>query len=72
MAQNRIFINQAGYLPTEEKFAYTDEGAKDFSLINAGSGRRVFPGTFTLRKSEDSSTGLTIYQADFSAFQTPG
>lgn len=71
-AQCTIYVNQCGYLPQMEKIAYTDEGADSFFVSEATSGRLYFAGKWQWRKSDDPSTGLTLYEADFSTLQIPG
>ncbi len=67
-----VFVNQQGYLPQHLKVAYTDHAADHFELVDLASGNVVFQGTVSLRKTDDPSTGLDVYLADFSAFTTCG
>lgn len=67
-----VFVNQAGYLPNAVKMAYVDAQEDHFYLIDFNTGQQVYSGACSLRASDDPSTGLTIYQADFSDFTTPG
>ncbi len=70
--QATVYVNQIGYLPQQMKVAYTDHAVSTFSLIDVNSGASVFTGSVQLRKSDDPSTGLDVYEMDFSAFRTAG
>ncbi len=67
-----IYVNQLGYLPEEEKGAYTTTNVDSFFLVEQSSGKIVFAEPLRLRKTDDPATGLTLYEADFSTFTTPG
>lgn len=82
-----IHVNQIGYMPAYVKKAMIGHylgsmgelpipAANGFKLVDAASGAVVFTGALTVRKD----AGFTysplpyqqVYQADFTAFQTPG
>ena len=81
-----IHVNQEGYVPGFPKKAMVGYyvgnlgelpiPSGSFSIVNAQSGETVFSGTLTLRPDvgyEHSPTPYqVVYQADFSAFSTPG
>lgn len=68
----QIAVNQVGYLPNSQKFVYFSNPAKSFSVVEKNSDKVVFQGKTELWKSDDPSTGHTIYKADFSELLTPG
>jgi len=81
-----MHVNQEGYLPSSPKKAMVGYylgslgempiPSGNFSIVNAQSGATVFQGSLTLR--QDIGYGYaptpyqTVYQADFSSFNTPG
>jgi len=82
-----IHVNQVGYMPTLSKKAMIGyylgslgempiTSANGFSIVDASSGATVFTGALTLRPDVGYSyTPIPyqhVYEADFSAFQTPG
>lgn len=82
-----IHVNQEGYMPAYQKRAmvsyYTGSmgemsvpSANGFKIIDANSGAVVFSGALTVRKDVGYTHSPTpyqqVYQADFTAFQTPG
>ncbi|MCU4175247.1 glycoside hydrolase family 9 protein [Carboxylicivirga sp. N1Y90] len=71
-AQQNIFINQAGYLPSSQKHVYVDYQAESFSIINRETAKPVFTGELTIRSEKDVNTGLSIYEGDFSTLTEPG
>lgn len=82
-----LHVNQTGYMPSYPKKAmigyYIGSGGElkipypnGFKLLDANTGAVVFQGTLTSRLDQGYSYSPTpyqqVYQADFSAFQTPG
>ncbi len=67
-----VYVNQIGYLPEQLKLAYTDSEADSFYVIDVSTEQVVYTGPVILRISDDPSTGLTLYQADFTAWDLPG
>ena len=81
-----IHVNQEGYMPTYTKEAMVGYymGSKNelavpsttFKLVDANSGAVVYTGTMTVRKDVGYTTTPVpyqwVYEADFTAFQTPG
>lgn len=67
-----VYVNQCGYLPVSEKFAYSNEAADSFFVVNKSTQQVMFKEALTFRVSDDPSTGLSLYEADFSSFQTAG
>lgn len=82
-----IHVNQEGYLPGYAKtgrigYYAGSLGEMDvpvsegFKLVDTQSGQTVFEGSLALRKDVGYSTSPTpyqkVYEADFSAFTTPG
>jgi hypothetical protein len=82
-----IHVNQTGYVPAFPKKAMVGyylgslgemalPDARVFALVEAGSGKTVFNGRLTPRKDKGFPYAIPPYQrvfeADFSAFKTPG
>lgn len=81
-----IHVNQEGYVPGFPKKAVVGYyvgnlgelpiPSSSFSIVNAQSGATVFSGTLTSRPDVGYNYSPTpyqmVYQADFSAFSTPG
>ncbi len=82
-----IHVNQEGYMPEYQKRAMISyymgsmgelsvPSANGFKIIDANSGAVVYSGSLTLRKEVGFTYTPTpyqqVYQADFTAFQTPG
>lgn len=68
----KVFVNQQGYLPDQLKMAYTDHAVDWFAVIDMTTEQTVFQGSVILRKTDDPSTGLDVYLADFSSLKKPG
>jgi len=69
---SQVSVNQIGYFPDSQKFAYFQNPTKSFDIINAQNDNIVFQGKAGLWKTNDPVTGHTIYKADFSKFKTLG
>ncbi len=68
----KIKANQvAYYIGYPKKAVVADAGGKEFFLIDAASGKKVFTGRLTPGKYWEQS-GETVAIADFSAFNIPG
>ncbi len=72
LAQAKVYVNQCGYLPSLQKMAYTDQVADSFFVVRIPEEEIVFKGKWTIRKNNDPSTGLDLWQADFTAWDIPG
>ncbi|WP_229258787.1 glycoside hydrolase family 9 protein [Duganella flavida] len=70
----QIKLNQLGYLPASAKVAVvpgTENGARQFAIIKAGSNDVVQSGTLGVAQWS-SDAGESVRLADFSGLQTPG
>ncbi len=67
-----VFVNQAGYEPTEAKHFVTDRGEQEFAVVDATTERVVYRGITTLRRAQDPATGMDLWWGDFSALREPG
>jgi len=67
-----VWVNQAGYLPGQQKLAYTIDGADSFYVIDAVSRDTTYRGGVRLQATNDPSTGLTTYICDFSSLTREG
>lgn len=78
---DNLRVNQLGYLPDYEKYAYLGQymgdlgpmpfGVQQFELLDA-NGKSVFTGPLTRRSANEELVGQQLFQADFTAFKTPG
>ena len=66
----RIFVDQAGYLPTAEKTAVFTFPAGYYSVINE-TGSICFSGV-PVPAGADEASGETLFKADFSRLTAPG
>lgn len=66
----RIFVDQAGYLPTAEKAAVFTFPAGYYSVINE-TGSICFSGV-PVPAGADEASGETLFKADFSRLTAPG
>ena len=66
----RIFVDQAGYLPTAEKTAVFTFPAGYYSVINE-TGSICFSG-IPVPAGADEASGETLFKADFSRLTAPG
>lgn len=69
-ADYRIFVNQVGYLPDDEKYAVMTFPASYFSVVNA-NGNVCFSG-IPVPAGFDEASGETVYRADLSRLNIPG
>ncbi len=67
---NKIFVNQAGYYPTDTKKAILNFPADSFSVVTP-DGNAVFKGGCT-RFGYDRASGDEVYIADFSSLTSEG
>ncbi len=67
-----IYVDQAGYLPDQQKLVYFSPPADSFYVVDYANGRIVFKGKPVLLSSKDPSTGLTTYVGDFSSLTGEG
>jgi len=67
----KIFINQVGYLPKGDKHFLTVCGPGSFDIKNK-DGDCVYSGKLLLFKENDSASGMTLYKGDFSSFTQDG
>ena len=65
-----IFVNQAGYRPTDKKTAVMPFECNSFDIVNE-NGEAVFSGK-TQHFGQDECSGDDVYTADFSAFEKNG
>ncbi len=72
LAQTHVYVNQCGYLPRLQKIAYTNQAADSFFIATVPEEKIVFKGIWSLRKTNDPSTALDLWQADFTAWDIPG
>lgn len=66
----KIFVNQAGYRPGDEKTAVLTFPASYFSVIDE-NGRQVFSGS-AVPAGHDEASGDDIWRADLSRLDAPG
>ena len=78
---DNIRVNQMGYLPGQQKYAYLGQylgssggmkfNAQTFDLLSV-SGQSAFQGNIKLRGVRDELVGQIVYELDFSPFKVPG
>jgi endoglucanase len=67
-----IKLNQLGFLPGAAKVAVVPDGAaREFRVVEAGSGKVVLTGALGLA-TRSADSGDTVRQASFAALTTPG
>ncbi|MGN1340113.1 MAG: glycoside hydrolase family 9 protein [Oscillospiraceae bacterium] len=69
-AAHRIYVNQAGFLPGDEKYAVIAFPSSYFSVVDS-RGNICFSGV-PLPYGEDKDSGDNICRADFTGLKTPG
>lgn len=69
-APMKIFVDQVGYRPADEKVAVLTFPASRFSVTDA-DGRQVLSGDVT-SAGFDAASGENVWHADLSALRTPG
>jgi endoglucanase len=67
-----VMVNQAGYFPNGQKIFFTTTLVDSFQVVEKNSNTIFFSGKVTLAKTNDPSTGLTVYKGDFSSFKRNG
>jgi len=67
-----VAVNQAGYAPAGAKVACIGRACSDFDVVDAATGQVVFSGNCALAVAGDPASGEDVYEADFTAFGTPG
>ena len=67
-----IFVNQVGYLSNLPKCFYTDENVDSFEVVENSTHTVFFSNTLSLSINNDVSTGLSLYEGNFSPFDRPG
>jgi endoglucanase len=67
-----IKVNQLGYRPAAPKVAKISAPVTAFRVVEAASGKAVFDGQATAFVTNDPMSGDNVWEADFSAVQTPG
>lgn len=65
-ADDKILINQKGYLPSASKFVFLAKYADSFKVVESSSSQIVFRGKLSLWQNSDPATGLMIYRGNFS------
>ncbi len=71
-AQNRLFVNQAGYLNNGYKFVVANFPSDSFSVVAEGSSETLFRGAFSSFYNDDALSGMDLFVGDFSSFTTSG
>ncbi|MBS2211224.1 glycoside hydrolase family 9 protein [Carboxylicivirga mesophila] len=71
-AQQNIYVNQLGYIPSMPKKVLVDYPAERFEVINTHTGTIAYEGTFQLHRENDACSGMTLYEGDFSAVVSAG
>jgi len=71
-SDDRIFIDQKGYLPNAAKFVLVAQPADSFKVIESSSNQIVFREKLNRWQTNDPATGLTINKGDFSDLTTSG
>ena len=66
-----VLINQAGYLPGSAKFVYVTESSDSF-YVHSLSNEIVYRNKLELWSLNDASTGMSVYEGDFSEFKETG
>lgn len=67
-----VLVNQVGYPTSAAKYVFTDQQADSFWVVSTAGRQRVFSEKLILHKSNDPSTGLTIYRGEFTPLNLPG
>ncbi len=71
-AQNRLFVNQAGYLVNGIKTVVSSEDADSFYVVDYYSDAVKFAGSFTNSFENDNLSGMSLVVGDFSDFTQSG
>ena len=65
-------MDQAGYRPSLPKFVFVNQAADSFFVVDASGKVTQFSGKFSLWKSNDPASGMTLYRGDFTALTRSG
>jgi len=68
----QVYVNQAGYITGKNKFVYLSTTSDSFFIHNNVDGSIVYKNKSALWKTNDPSTGLTIYRGGFTEFDQSG
>jgi len=68
----QIAVNQIGYFPKSQKYVFFTTPVESYSIVNDKTYESVYQGKTELWKSNDPSTGHTVYRGDFSDFIKKG
>ncbi len=71
-SQNRLFVNQAGYLSNGVKSVVANFPADSFKVVKTENLQTLFRGAFSLTFNEDALSGMDLVVGDFSSFNIPG
>lgn len=71
-ADDKVFINQQGYLPGAAKFVFVAQPAESFEVVDFLSNQIIANGKLQLWRANDPATGLTIYKGEFSQLTATG
>jgi len=69
---SQVFVNQAGYKTSLQKYFYTNYPATSFEVVEEISGNVFYSGQLTLISSNDPATGMQIRKGDFSNLTREG
>jgi endoglucanase len=72
LSAGKLFVNQAGYLPSYPKIVYYNAPADSFYVVEVSTGTTFYSSSLQLKSSPDVSTGMIIYYGDFSSLQREG
>lgn len=72
LAHAGIFVNQVGYRPSYPKFVFINQPADSFWVIDKSTNVAQFSGKFSLWKTQDPASGMTLSRGDFSALTRAG
>jgi len=67
-----VYVNQAGYLTDQPKYAYTRFSDDSMFVVDKGTGAIVYRTAFVLTSAQDPSTGFKTLKGDFSSFAREG
>ncbi|MCL6588396.1 MAG: glycoside hydrolase family 9 protein [Firmicutes bacterium] len=68
--ENVIFVNQAGYLPEQQKWVVSARPASQFVVVNEDTGEIIFQGR--LHSKGDYTSKKRIWRGDFTNVRKPG
>ncbi len=67
-----VGVNQAGYTTAARKVSVLTTYADSFRVVDAATAQTVLRGATGMASLGDAATGMDLWNADFSAIQTPG